>query len=159
MLSKNRQMQVLVHQYRDEIGRTDVDLREVSEWAVDKGYLKPPKPVTPMDMLAKEFAKALREETKIDSKTHRSYRVNHARMEMRSGKQIALWGDIDKLEYEPMRKCFVQRRNQAAGEVIQLSDDVDHWNHINPNGPEIVIPFDFGPDIEWHRNTPGDMAS
>ncbi|HET6274775.1 MAG TPA: hypothetical protein VFE16_02390 [Candidatus Cybelea sp.] len=152
-------MQLLVHQYRDEVGRTDVDMHEVSEWAVERGYLKPPKPVTPMDLLAKEFAKALREETKVDPKTRRAYRVNHARMEMQSGKQITLWGDIDRLGYEPMLKCFVQRRNQTVGEVVQQADDIDHWNRINPNEPQIKLPFDFGPDIEWHRNAPGDMAS
>jgi hypothetical protein len=159
MISKHREMQLLVHQYRDENGRTDVDLHDVSEWAVAKGYLKPPRPITPMDMLAKEFAKALREETKVDPKTHRSYRVNHARMEMRSGKAITLWGDIDKLKRESMVKCFVQRRQQMVGDAVQLADDVDHWNRVNPKEEPIQVPFDFGPDIEWSRNAPGDMAS
>ena len=151
-------MQLLVHQYRDEIGRTDVDMREVSEWAVRKGYLKPPNPITPMDMLAKEFAKALREETKVDPKTHRPYRVNHARTEMQSGKQVTLWGDIDKLPRDPMWKSVVQRRNQMVGDAVQLADDVDHWNRINSAEEPIQVPFDFSPDIEWSRNAPGDMT-
>lgn len=159
MISKHREMQLLVHQYRDEIGHTDVDLHEVSEWAVDKGYLKPPKPITPMDMLAKEFARALREETKLDQKTHRPYRVNHARTEMQSGKQITFWGDIDKLGRASMLKSFVQKRNQTAGEVIQLANDIEHWNRINPHEESIQLPFDFGPDVEWNRNAPGDIAS
>lgn len=158
MISRHREMQLLVHQFRDESGRTDVTTLEAAEWAVEKGYLKLPNPIAPIDMLAKDIAKALREETKIDPKTHRSYRVNHARTEMRSGKQTTLWGNIDKLDYEPMLKCFVQRRNQTAGEVIQLADDMDHWNRVNPDKPRIQLPLDFGPDVEWDRNAPGQMA-
>ena len=157
-MSKHREMQLLVHQFRDEIGRTDVDTHEVSKWAVSKGYLKLPTPIAPMDMLAKEIAKALREETRVDQKTLRPYRVNHARTEMRSGKQTSLWGDIDKLEREPMWKCFVQRRNQMVGDAVQLADDVDHWNGVHPNEEPLQIPFDFGPDIDWHRNAPGEMT-
>lgn len=159
MVSSKRQKQLLVHQYRDETGRSDVDLHDVSEWAVSRGYLRAPKPVAPLDMLAKEFAKALREETKIDRETHRSYRVNHARTEFRSGKQVTLWGDIDQLGRDAMLKCFVQRRQQMVGDAVQLSDDVEHWNRRNPKEKPIQIEFDFGPDIVWSKNAPGDMAS
>jgi hypothetical protein len=152
-------MQLLVHQFRDEVGQSDVDLHTVSKWAVSKGYLKLPKPVEPFDVLAKEFAKALREETKLDRETHRPYRVNHARMETRDGKQIALWGDIDRLERDPMLKSFVQRRQQMVGDAVQLSDDVDHWNRVNSRSEPIEIPFDFAPDIKWSKNAPGVVAS
>ncbi len=159
MMSTHRKMQVLVHQYRDETSATDVDLRVVSEWAVSKGYLRLPQPVAPIDILTKEFARALREETRVDLKTNRPYRVNHARTEMRAGKQISLWGDIDKLGRDPMLKSFVQRRQQMVGDAVQLSDDVNHWNDVNPSETGIEIPFDFDPDIEWSRNIPGDLAS
>jgi hypothetical protein len=155
MISKHREMQLLIHQYRDEIGRTDIHMHEVAEWAVNKGYLKPPKPIAPLEVLAKELSKAAREEMKTDQKTYRSYRVNHARMEMRAGKPVTLWGDIDKLDRDPMLKCFVQRRQQMVGDAVQLSDDVDHWNRVNSKEQPIQIPFDFGPDIEWSRNAPG----
>ncbi len=158
MMSTHRQMQLLVHQYRDETGGTDVDLHMVSEWAVSKGYLKLPRPVAPIDMLTKEFAKALREETRVDLTSHRPYRVNHQRPEMRAGKQVSIWGDIEKLGRDPMLKSFVKRRQGMVGDAVQLSDDVDHWNRINPNEPLIQIPFDFGPDIEWEQNSPKDMA-
>jgi hypothetical protein len=59
----------------------------------------------------------------------------------------------------PMLKCFVQRRQQMVGDAVQLADDVDHWNYVNPAEAPIRIPFDFGPDIEWSRNAPGEMAS
>lgn len=159
MISKHKEMQLLVHQYRDEVGKTDVDLHEVATWAVDRKYLKLPRPLTPEEMLAKEFAKALREETKVDPKSHRPYRVNHARSEMQGGKQVTLWGDIDKLTRDPMLKCFVQRRQQMVGDAVQLSDDIDHWNRVNPKVQPIQLPFDFGPDIEWSRNAPGEIAS
>jgi hypothetical protein len=78
---------------------------------------------------------------------------------MRSGKQVTLWGNINELPRDPMLKCVVQRRNQMVGDAVQLSDDIDHWNRINPKQEPIEIPFDFGPDIEWSKNAPGDIAS
>jgi hypothetical protein len=155
MISKHREMQLLIHQYRDEVGRTDVYMHEVAEWAVNKGYLKPPKPIAPLDVLAKELSKAAREETKIDPKTYRSYRVNHARMEMRAGKPVTLWGDIDKLQRDPMRKCFIQRRQQMVGDAVQLNQYIRGFNFVS----RVVRPLEFfghyglqcGPGL-WRQN-------
>lgn len=155
-MSNNRTKQLLIHQYRDEFGERDLDMHEVAEWAIKKGYLKLPTPVPALDVLARELSRAAREETKVDKKTLRPYRVNHARLDVRAGKQVTLWCDIDEAPREAMEKCFVQRRQQMVGDAVQLSDDVDHWNGVNPSEQSIAIEFDFGPDIEWRKNAPND---
>ena len=158
-MGKNRELQLFVHQFRDEAGSTDVDPRDLARWGIRHGYLELPEPVAPVDLLTKQIARTLHEETKFDPQTNRTYRVNHARPEFRLGKQVSIWGDIDKLEYDFMVKCFIQRRQQMVGDAVQLSNDCEHWNRVNPNSTAIQIELDFGLNILWSKNAPNELAS
>jgi len=33
---------------------------------------------------------------------------------------------------------------------------INRVGRINPNEEPITLPLDFGPDIEWRRNAPGE---
>jgi hypothetical protein len=40
-----------------------------------------------------------------------------------------------------------------------LTLDADHWNAINPNEEQIVMPMDLTDDILWRKNSPEEIAS
>jgi len=137
----------LLRQYKSETGKTDVDMKEVAEWATSMGVRLPRVP-DPIDLLAAEFAQAAREETKLDAKTGHPYRVNHF---IRYG-QLSLWIDIDEAPRGKMQMSLTLRREQMVGDGLQLTLDAEHWNNIHPKEAPLVIPLDFTEDVEWRKN-------
>lgn len=67
-VSKKNEMQRLIRNYKDETGEREIDMKKVAKWAVGKGWPLP-VPKNPLDVLAKAFSDAAREETRRDSKT------------------------------------------------------------------------------------------
>lgn len=150
-MSKQEDRQRLIRHYREVTGKTEIDMHDVARFAYDKGWPLP-KPVDPIDMLAKEFSKAAREEIRHDKETERPYRANHA---FSPDGQQTLWVDIDQAPRGPMVKSFVQRREQMVGDAVQLTFDMEHWNRINPSEEPIQLPMDFTDDVEWRKNSDG----
>lgn len=150
MATKSQEMQKFIRHYRQVTGNTVWDMHDVAKLAEKMGW-KLPKPQTPLEMLAKEFSKAAREETRTDSKTGRPYRVNHA-FTSDDDKQLTLWVDIDEAPRKHMLKSAVSRREQVVGDLVQLTFDLDHWNRVNPKDEPIVMPLDFNDDVEWRKN-------
>lgn len=144
--TKHQEMQRIMKLYKEETGEAEVDMRKVAEYAVNKGWPLG-KPANPFDLLATEFARAAREETKIDEITGQPYRVNHA---YQIG-QMTFWIDIDEAQREPMKKSLVARREQMVGDGLQLTLDADHWNSIHPDEEPIQLPLDFTEDIQWRK--------
>lgn len=155
MATKHQRMQSLIRFYKFETGQKEVDMHEVAAWAVRRGFPLP-KPAEALDMLAKEFAKAAREEIRHDSQTGRPYRANHAFPTSHGAQSSMLWIDIDEAPRSPMLKSLMKRREQMVGDGLQLSLDADHWNGSNLNEEPIVIPLDFTDDVEWRKNAPDD---
>lgn len=159
VITKNVQMQRLIRQYKDKTGKTEVGMREVAEYAHANGWPLP-KPADPMDLLAKAFSEAAREEYRHDAKTGRPYRVNHAVSQSApNGAQFTFWVDIDETNRKYMEKSAVQRREQVVGDVVQLSFDLDHWNSMHPDEEPIRLQTDFSDDVEWRKNAPDDKAA
>lgn len=146
-------MQRLIRLYKDETGTKEVDMREVATWAVAKGWPEP-KPISPLDRLAKDFASAAREETRTDKESGNDYRVNHMYVVTRGVEQLHLWIDIDEAARGPIHASLTMRREQIVGDITQLSFDAEHWNRINPTDEPIQIEKDFGLDVEIRRNAP-----
>ena len=153
-MNESQLFQNLCHQFREERGRDAVNMQEVSAWAVKRNYVKLPKPVEPLAVLAEKFARALREETRRDGKTGRPYRVNHAVHETKNGKQTTWWGDIDKQSRDFMQKSFTHRREQVVGDLVQLTFDCDHFNDRHPNEEPIAIHLGFEDDVDERKHLP-----
>lgn len=151
MSSKHHEMQAVIRQYRDESGESDVDMKKVAQFAVSLGWPLAP-PADPIELLAREFARAAREEIKYDEATGHPYRVNHV-FQPQAG-QAKLWMDIDNTNTTrpKMVKSLAVRREQMVGDGLQLSYDADHWNSINPDQEPIQIQLDFTDDVEWRKN-------
>ncbi|MGP1396853.1 MAG: hypothetical protein ACTS3R_15200 [Inquilinaceae bacterium] len=150
-MSKTGEMQRLIRYYRDETGEEAIDMKKVAKWAASKGWPLP-RPADPIEMLAKEFSQAARQETKTDKVTGRAYRVNHSFSVTHGGQQLHLWIDIDSASHGPMLKSVTSRREQMVGDGLQLLNDVEHWNRINPDGKQIELDLDLTLDVEWRRN-------
>lgn len=150
-MSKNQDIQALQRLYKRETGIKEVDAREFAAWAIRRGY-PPPPPIDPVDRVAKDFAAALREETRTDVETGHPYRVNHMHVVKRGDEQLHLWVDIDEAPRGPMHASLTMRREQVVGDVTQLTFDAEHWNRVNPKQEPIVIEQDFGLDVELRRH-------
>jgi hypothetical protein len=153
--TKSHERQRFIRYYKDETGKTEVNMHEVATFAVSKGW-KLPTPPNPLDMLAREFAQSAREEIRHDPVTKKPYRANHAIKITQGQDQLHLWIDIDEAKRGPMLKSLVQRREQMVGDGLQLTFDSEHWNRINPNEEPINLPMDLTPDIEWRKNAPDE---
>jgi len=149
-MSKKTELISVIHQYKFETGKTEVDMHEVARYAMERGWRRP-KPVDPVDQLAREFSKAAAQEMRHD-KTGRAYRANHAVTISSGGKQLTFWVDIDTAPRKHIHKSLIQRREQMVGDAVQLSFDAEHWNATHPKEEPIVIPLDFTEDVEWRKN-------
>ena len=150
-MGKTKEMQLIIKQYKDVTGETQVDMHKVAKFAADMGWPLS-QPVDPLDRLAQSFTRAARQEINKDKATNRAYRVNHAIPDPTG--QYSLWIDIDEAPRKHMHKSLVNRREQMVGDGLQLTLDADHWNRINPNKAPIQLPMDFTQDVEWRKNAP-----
>lgn len=155
MSTKTQEMQRVIRRYREKTGVKEWDMHEVAKFATGIGWPLP-EPPKPIDILAKQFSQAAREEVKHDKKTGRPYRVNHAFKVSRGGEQLTFWVDIDEATRKTMLKSAVNRREQMVGDALQLTLDLDHWNRVNSKEEKIELPLDLGPDVNWRLNAPDE---
>jgi len=147
-------MQRVIRKYREETGKSEVDMKEVAKYAHEKMGWKLPLPTNPFDRLAKEFTQAAREEYRRDQKTGNQYRANHAIPVKQGNTQLHLWIDIDEAPRHRILVSLINRREQMVGDGLQLTIDADHWNNVHPADEPITIPLDLTEDVEWRKNAP-----
>ena len=152
MTTKAEQMQRFARHYRERVGK-DVTMHEVAQAAITAGW-KAPVPKDPVELLAKEFSRAAREEIRLDKVTGEPYRANVSYTQTQGSQQLTFWGDIDKVNRKIMQKNYILRREQMVGDGLQMAFDVKHWNRVNPGEEPIQIELDFTDDVEWRMNAP-----
>ena len=145
MAKYTEQMQRLFDRYRTEVREAPATLDDVYNWATKEGLWKA-REESIRAQFKEEMAKALREQYRTDS-AGRRYRAKHAVRYTIAGKQLNLWGDIDKDPHAYMEIAFAQRRRRIAGELHQLKVDVDHFNEANPNDEPIQLSLNFEDDV------------
>lgn len=156
MATKYKEMQLIIRQWKDSTGNTEIDMHEVARYAISKGW-PAPAPITPEERLAKDFSQAAREETRQDSKTGHAYRVYHAVKQDGFGQGV-FWVDIDEAPRKHMVKSAFARREQVVGDMVQLTLDLDHWNRIHPNEEPIRAETDITPDVNERLAGPEESA-
>jgi hypothetical protein len=149
MTTETEQLQQLWKTYEHEHEHLPTSAREVVEWAVREGKLDLPM-IDPLDVLAGQMARALREEYATDNEGRR-YRVNHAVRVTRNGVQTTFWGIMGFAHRSHMEKAFTQRREQVIGDCLQLQIDVDAYNARNKSEPPIQLVLDFRDDVAERR--------
>ena len=152
MATKKEQMQRFARYMREKEGR-DLTSQELAQAAKSAGW-KMPKPKDPIDILAKEFAEAERDEIKYDEETGDPYRANISYKLTQGGEVKTFWGDIDKASREKMLANVALRREQMIGDGLQLTRDANHWNRINTDKEPVQVELDFTDEVQWKLNTP-----
>jgi hypothetical protein len=154
-MSKRQQMQSFLRLYKDETGELEIDMHKVAQYAKDKGW-NMPRPPSDIDLLAKQFTQAAREETDYNAKTGRPYRVYHAIPEKSGQLNLFVYVDIHDATRNQMLKSCVNRREQMVSDGLQLTFDMDHWNSVNPNEEPLALPMDLTLDIEIRKAADDD---
>ena len=149
MATETELLQQLWKVYAFEHEHLPTSAREVVEWAVREGKLTLPS-IDPLDVLAGQMARALREEYAVDEDGRR-YRVNHAVRVTKNGVQTTFWGIMGFAHRSHMEKAFTQRREQVIGDCLQLQIDVDAYNAKNKSEPPIQLILDFSDDVAERR--------
>lgn len=157
-MTKHKQMQFLIRQWKEATGNVEIDMHEVAQFAAKKGWPIPP-PLSGMDRLAREFSQAAREETRQDEKTGRHYRVYHAFTPDGGGQGFFLWIDIDDAPRKIMLKSVRQRREQVVGDMVQLYLDLEHWNRVHTKDDPIVLVTDVTEDVNERLAGPEESAA
>ena len=145
MITKTEELQRAWHLYESEHKHIPSSAREAVAWAVNKGILALPE-IDPLDVLAGNMARALREEYRTDDKG-RHYRLNHAVRVTKGGVQYTFWAIMGYAPYEHMQQAFIQRREQIVGDCMQLKTDVDVFNDLNKDNLPIQLLLNFTEDV------------
>ena len=154
-MSKRKEMQRLIRAWRDETGEPGIDMHRVANWAVAKGWPLP-RPQSPIDILAKQFTDAGRDQIEHDPETGNPYRLYHP-VPVKIGEQLVfLWYDIHEATRNVMHKSAVNRREQMVSDGVQLTFDLMYWNKSHPGEQPIELPMDLTDDIQWRMNAPKD---
>jgi hypothetical protein len=147
--------QRIIRAWKDETGETAIDMHKVALWAVARGWPLP-KPKSPIDILAKQFADAGREQIEHDPDNGNPFRVYHA-VPVKIGEQTVFhWYDIREAPRKVMQKSLVMRREQMVSDGVQLTFDEMFWRKCHPGEEPIELPMDLSMDIEWRLNSPKD---
>jgi hypothetical protein len=154
-MSKIKDKQRVIRAWKDETGETAIDMHKVALWAVAKGWPLP-TPQKPIDILAKQFADAGREQIEHDPETGNPYRVYHSVPVKIGGQLTFLWYDIHEATRKVMHKSLINRREQMVSDGVQLTFDAMYWAKCHPNEKPIDLPMDLTEDIEWRKNAPKD---
>lgn len=155
-MTKLQERQRFIRYYREQTGQKEINMHDVALFAQKMGW-KIPVPPSGIDMLAKQFSDAAREEIGHDKKTKRPYRANLAiTQRLPSGEQLAIWIETNEAPRHKMVKALTIYREQMVGEAVMASDTADHWNRVNPKQQPILFQTDFTDDVEWRRNAPAE---
>jgi hypothetical protein len=147
-MNQKEQLRHVWRLYEQEYG-IPATAREATEWGVARNMIPVPE-MDPIAKLAEDMAAALREEYATDAQGRR-YRVNHAVKVTRGGVQYTFWAIMKDAPREHMQKAFIQRRAQVVDDCVQLATDVEAYNAMNAEQPEIPMLFDFRDDVEERR--------
>ena len=154
MSNRLERKQRFIRYYKEQTGKEEVDMKDVARFAKKMGW-ELPIPPDPLDLLAKQFADAAREETRVDKSTKRPYRANLAiSKKLPDGQMVFAWIDTDEAPRHKMVKALMLYRDQMVGEAVIGTDTAEHWNRINPSQRPLDFPTDLTDDVQWRRNAP-----
>jgi len=154
-MSKTRDRILMIRHYKEATGANEIDMHDVARFAKEQGWPLP-EPADPLDLLARSFSRAARQDIRRDSETGQPYRGYHAYKLSQGSDQLVFWVDIDEASRKQMHMSATQRREQMVGDGLQLTLDIEHWNQINEEDAPIPVDLDLTDDIEWRKNAPSE---
>ena len=157
-MSKRQDRQRFIRHYRDVTGEREIDMHKVAEFAKKSGW-NMPKPPSDIELLAKQFTDAARNETDYNAKTGRPFRVYHAIPVGDGQLNLFVYVDIHDATRNQMLKSCVNRREQMVSDGVQLTFDMEQWNNLNPAEEPIALPMDLALDIEIRKAADDEEGS
>jgi hypothetical protein len=146
--------QKFIRYFREQTGKKEWNMRDVAEMANKMGWPLP-QPADPLDLLAKQFSDAAREETREDKVTKRPYKANLSYAKrLASGKQLWLWFDVDDANRPQMVKGLHLYREQMVSEAIIGVNTAEHWNRNHPMQRPLPFVTDLTEDVAERANAP-----
>lgn len=162
MSTQAQRRQAFIRYYKESTGNPVANMKEVAQFAKKMGWPMP-KPIDPIDLLARQFAEAAREEIRTDDVTKRDYRANLAfNQRQKDGAQATLWVDVDEAPRHHMVKGLTLYREQMVGEAVIATNTAEHWNRVHPDQLPLEFITDLTDDVRWRQNAPpeaGEVAS
>lgn len=145
--------QRFIRYFREQTGAKEVNMHEVAKMAQKMGWPLP-KPADPLDLMAKLFSDAAREEMGEDEVTKQPYKANLAYVKrLSSGKQLWLWFEVDDATRPQMVKGLHLYREQMVGEAVIGVNTAEHWNRNNPDQPKLPFVTDLTDDVNERAKT------
>jgi len=154
MASKNREMLRIIRHWKEVTGNTEIDMHEVAKFAKQELGYPIPEPPDPLDLLARRFTRAARQDIRHDTETRAPYRGYHSVTQWHGDEKHVFWFDIEDANRKQMSISVTQRREQMVGDGLQLLRDAEHWNAINRQQEPIQIDLDLTDDVQWRKNAP-----
>jgi hypothetical protein len=149
-MSKRQDKQRFLRHYKDVTGEPELDMHKVAEFAKKLGWAMP-KPPSDVELLAKQFTEAARQETNYNAVTGQPFRVYHAIPVGDGQLNLFVYVDIHDATRHQMLKSCVNRREQMVSDGLQLTFDMEEWNSLNPSEEPILLPMDLALDIEIRK--------
>jgi hypothetical protein len=147
--TNNEILQSAIDEYRHKNGDKPFRMKDVARWGFRTGKLSP-RPADAIDLMARDLARAAREQYFEDPQGRR-VRKKHARRESviidGEEKQMVIWDDILTAKPEHMRVAFQQRRLGILWDCKHHKTDVDSYNDNNEHGATLQFEYDFKPDM------------
>lgn len=150
-MATRNELQRVIRQYKDATGEKEIDMHKVAQWAKKTLKMQMPTPPSEIDLMARKLAEAARDHTERSPKTGRPYRTYHAVPVAGPQLNLFVYVDINEATRPQMLKSSVQRREQMVSDGVNLTDDMAHWNAVNPDKEPIQLPMDLTLDIEIRK--------
>jgi hypothetical protein len=148
-------LQQIAQKYREAAEPWPATARQMARWAYRR-KLWEPQEKNIIGQLARDLARALREEYYTDPKGRR-VRTKHAARLADDGlldgdgsaltQQRVFWADIRTDDPKHLEAALKQRRMGIVGDCKQLRTDVDSFNDFHPSGRKIQMIFNFEDDL------------
>src|SRR5258708_5163910 len=104
-MSTTQQRQRFIRHYKEQTGETEIDMHKVAKFAKEQGW-NMPTPPSDIDLLAKKFTEAARNETDYNAKTGKPFRVYHAIPEKTGQLNLFIYVDIhDAKRHQMLKSC------------------------------------------------------
>ena len=150
-MATRNELQRVIRRYKEETGERELDMKKVAKWAKERLGMTMPTPPSEIDLMARKLAEAARDETQRSPKTGRPYRTYHAVPVGDRQLNLFVYVDINEATRPQMLKSSVQRREQMVSDGVNLTDDMAHWNAVNPDKEQIDLPMDLTLDIQIRK--------
>ena len=152
MATAVQKRQKFIRYFREQTGAKEVNMHEVAGMAAKMGWPLP-TPADPMDLFAKQFSDAAREEIREDKETKQPYKANLAfTKRLANGKQLWLWFDVDEATRPQMVKGLNLYREQMVSEAVIGVNTAEHWNRTNPEQRRLPFVTDLSEDVKEREN-------